>query len=162
MPDGNEEIGVLLSGGVDSSVALLRLKTAGYRNIKAYYLKIWLEDELSSLGECPWEEDLEYARSVCDMLDVPLTVVALQQEYYERVVEYTLRELRAGRTPSPDIFCNQRIKFGAFLERVGTEVPWVASGHYARIVETDVAQTRGGAPAPSGGAPEYHLYRGPD
>lgn len=178
VPEYDEEIGVLLSGGVDSSVALLRLKSAGYRNITAYYLKIWLEDELSSLGECPWEEDLEYARAVCDMLEVPLTVVSLQLEYYERVVEYTLSELRAGRTPSPDIFCNQRIKFGAFLERVGADVPWVASGHYARVIDAV-----GGAGAPSGnpgapgvsgrdpGAPggagtpaerEYHLYRAPD
>lgn len=182
----DEEIGVLLSGGVDSSVALLRLKSAGYRNITAYYLKIWLEDELSSLGECPWEEDLEYARAVCDMLEVPLTVVSLQLEYYERVVEYTLSELRAGRTPSPDIFCNQRIKFGAFLERVGADVPWVASGHYARVIDaaggagapTDGPGAPGvsgrdpGAPAAAGalgpgrGAPaaerEYHLYRAPD
>ena len=127
-------IAVLLSGGVDSSTALARLVEDGYRNITAYYLKIWLEDEMRRLGSCPWEEDLEYARAVCRRFDVPLQVVPLQREYYDTVVRYAVDELAAGRTPSPDIFCNRRIKFGAFLERIGYEsVDRVASGHYARL-----------------------------
>jgi len=128
----SKRIAVLLSGGVDSSVALWKLKEAGYKDITAYYLKIWLEDELSYLGSCPWEEDLSYARDVCRQADVPLEVVPLQMEYFDRVVEYALAELRRGRTPSPDIFCNQRIKFGAFLDAVDGSITDVASGHYAR------------------------------
>ncbi len=128
-----DPVHVLISGGVDSSVALARLREAGHTNLTAYYLKIWLEDDLSGLGECPWEEDLAFARSVCSSLHVPLEVVPLQLEYYDRVVEYTLSELRKGHTPSPDIFCNQRIKFGAFLENLD-KPGWIASGHYARIV----------------------------
>ena len=54
------KIAVLLSGGVDSSVALKLLKDEGH-DLTAFYLKIWLQDEFSFLGECPWEEDLEYA-----------------------------------------------------------------------------------------------------
>ena len=147
-PALNDSIGVLVSGGVDSSVALARLSAAGFKNITAFYLKIWLEDDVSSLGECPWEDDLGYARMVCRQFGVPLEVVPLQTDYYDRVVEYALKELRAGRTPSPDIFCNQRIKFGAFLERVGERTDWVASGHYGRIAETDTG--------------DFHLYRAPD
>ncbi len=101
--------------------------------ITAYYLKIWLEDEVSFLGECPWEEDLRYAREVCAAAQVPLEVIPLQEEYYQRVVGYTLAELRAGRTPSPDIFCNQRVKFGAFLEAIHQEADRVVTGHYARV-----------------------------
>ncbi len=128
-------IAMLLSGGVDSSTALVRLREAGYTDITAYYLKIWLEDEIRYAGSCPWEEDLQFARSVCRRLEVPLRVVPLQREYYDTVVQYAIEELRAGRTPSPDIFCNQRIKFGAFLDRIGYEsVDRVASGHYARLV----------------------------
>ena len=128
---------VLLSGGVDSSVALWELARDPGRDIAAYYLKVWLEDELDYLGECPWEEDLAYARSVCDSAGVPLTVVSLQLEYYDRVVSYAIEELRAGRTPSPDIFCNERIKFGAFLDYLerdgrGPDLK-IATGHYARI-----------------------------
>ena len=123
----------MLSGGVDSSVAL-RLSRADSRDeITAYYLKIWLEDELAHIGECPWEEDLAFARAVCEQLDVPLRVVSLQEQYYQRVVSYTLAELRAGRTPSPDIFCNLRVKFGVFWDRVQDYCDFIATGHYARV-----------------------------
>lgn len=126
-------VAVLLSGGVDSSVALRLLGDEARRGLTAFYLKIWLEDELSYLGECPWEDDLRFAREVCEGAGVPLQVVPLQREYHERVVSYTLAELRAGRTPSPDIFCNQRVKFGAFLDAVDPAFELVASGHYARV-----------------------------
>jgi rhodanese-related sulfurtransferase len=56
------EIAVLLSGGVDSSVALKLLLDQGHK-VRAYYLKIWLEDELAHLNSCPWEEDLRYAQA---------------------------------------------------------------------------------------------------
>lgn len=138
---------VLLSGGVDSSVALHRILDAGHRDVSAYYLKIWLEDELSYMGACPWEEDLEYARAVCGKAGVPLRVVSLQAEYYARVVQYAIDELKEGRTPSPDIFCNQRIKFGAFFDKVQEDYDKVASGHYALVEEWDGL---------------YHLLRSPD
>jgi tRNA (5-methylaminomethyl-2-thiouridylate)-methyltransferase len=125
---------VLVSGGVDSAVALHTLVARGEGTVRAYYLKIWLEDELAFLGQCPWEEDLGYARDVCAAAGVPLEVVPLQQEYYDRVVSYTLAELRAGRTPSPDIFCNQRIKFGAFFDAIGGSADRIVTGHYARIL----------------------------
>ena len=68
---GNMNVAVLISGGVDSSVALRLLQQAGH-HVTAFYLKIWLEDELSYLGSCPWEEDLAYVRAVCDSTCVPL------------------------------------------------------------------------------------------
>lgn len=128
------EIAVLLSGGVDSSLALHLLREEGH-TLRAFYLKVWLEEELSFLGDCPWEEDLRYARAVCAQAGVPLEVVPLQAEYLEKVVEDALDELRAGRTPSPDIHCNRRIKFGVFLQRLGGEFAKVASGHYACLDE---------------------------
>jgi len=111
------KIAVLISGGVDSSVALRLLKDEGH-DLTAFYLKIWLEDELSYLGQCPWEEDLKYVRQVCKVADVPLEIVNMQKEYWDTVVRYTIDECKAGRTPNPDIFCNQRIKFGHFYEKV--------------------------------------------
>lgn len=137
MPTTGVKTAVLLSGGVDSSVALHRLLAEGYRDLTAFYLKIWLEDELAFLGECPWEDDLVHARAVCDAAGVPLEVVPMQQEYQQRIVAYTLTELRAGRTPSSDVLCNQQIKFGAFVDAVGEGFGAVASGHYARRVERD-------------------------
>ncbi len=117
-PPRSDEVAMLLSGGVDSSVALRLLLDRGCA-VRAYYLRIWLEDELAHLSECPWEEDLRYARAVCDQLGVPLEVVSLQREYSERVVSYTLAEARAGRTPNPDILCNSAIKFGVFNDYIG-------------------------------------------
>lgn len=123
----------LLSGGVDSSVALHEALASGAEDITAFYLKVWLEDELESIGECPWEEDLEWVRAVCGTLGVRFEVVPLQRAYYERVVSYAVSELKEGRTPSPDIFCNQRIKFGAFYDYLGDEFDYVVTGHYARV-----------------------------
>jgi tRNA-5-taurinomethyluridine 2-sulfurtransferase len=126
------KIAVLLSGGVDSSVALRLLKDQGH-DLTAFYLKIWLQDEFSFLGECPWEEDLKYARGVCDQVDVPLEIIPLQTEYWDNVVSYTISEIKEGRTPNPDIFCNSLIKFGQFYEKIDPSFEKVASGHYARV-----------------------------
>lgn len=133
------KIAVLLSGGVDSSVALARLHEQGHE-LTAYYLKIWLEDELSFLGDCPWEQDLAYARKVCTQLGVPLEVVPLQEAYRDRIVSYTIAEVKAGRTPSPDVLCNTRIKFGAFLDAIDDTYDKVASGHYAQVLQGDDGQ----------------------
>jgi tRNA-specific 2-thiouridylase len=126
------KIAALLSGGVDSSVALGLLREQGH-NVTAFYLKVWLEDELSHLGTCPWEEDLGFAREVCRRLDVPLEVRSLQRPYWDRVVRYAISELESGRTPSPDVLCNQHIKFGAFFDEIDSSFERVASGHYARL-----------------------------
>lgn len=126
-----EDVAVLLSGGVDSSVALRKALETGAR-VQAFYLKIWLDDETAHLGECPWEEDIKYARAVCDQARVPLHDVPFQQEYWDRVVSYTIGEARHGRTPNPDVMCNSRIKFGAFYDRFSKDFDRIVSGHYAR------------------------------
>lgn len=131
-------IAMLISGGVDSSVSLRLLKDAGH-DITAFYLKIWLEDELAFLGECPWEDDLKYVRAVCEAAGVPLEIANLQKEYWDEVVSYVIAEAKAGRTPNPDVFCNSRIKFGMFYDRFGHDFDKVATGHYARTEERDDA-----------------------
>lgn len=131
------KIAVLVSGGVDSSVALARVvEQEPQAEVHAFYLKIWLEDELAHLGHCPWEEDLRYVRAITEQLAVPLEVISLQTAYHERVVAHALEELTAGRTPSPDLLCNARVKFGAFLDAIGDDYDFVATGHYARVDRT--------------------------
>jgi tRNA-specific 2-thiouridylase len=127
-------IAVLTSGGVDSSVALCRLADENIHELTAFYLKIWLEDDMAFLGSCPWEEDLDHVQAICRLTGVPLETVSLQQEYLSTVVDYTIRELETGRTPSPDLMCNRSIKFGAFADRFAEDYEFVASGHYARTL----------------------------
>lgn len=133
------KIAVLVSGGVDSSVALRLLKEQGHQ-ITAFYLKIWLEDELAFMGTCPWQEDLSYVQKVCDQADVPLEVVSLQKEYWDHVVTYTIAEIKNGNTPNPDVLCNSRIKFGFFCDYLAQHAHTfdkIASGHYAQVYDSN-------------------------
>ena len=127
-----KKIAVLVSGGVDSSVALALLQKQGHE-VTAFYLKIWLEDELSYLGECPWQQDLDFANGVCQKLSVPLQVISMQRVYYDRVIAYMLADIKAGRTPNPDVLCNQHVKFGAFYDAIDPSFDFIATGHYAEI-----------------------------
>jgi tRNA-specific 2-thiouridylase len=130
------KIAVLLSGGVDSSVALNLLKKEGH-DITAFYLKIWLQDEFTFLGECPWEDDLNYVRGVCKQLNIPFEILSLQNEYWENVVTYVIAEIKEGRTPNPDMFCNSLIKFGQFYDKIDNSFEKVATGHYANVAFYD-------------------------
>jgi tRNA (5-methylaminomethyl-2-thiouridylate)-methyltransferase len=130
------KIAVLLSGGVDSSVALRILKDRGH-DLTAFYLKIWLQDEFSFLGDCPWEEDLKFVKAVCEQNSIPLEILSLQNEYWDSVVIYTIAEIKEGRTPNPDMFCNSLIKFGQFYDKIDSTFEKIASGHYAKVVLDD-------------------------
>lgn len=124
------KIAVLASGGVDSSVVLKLLQGQGH-DVTAFYLKIWLEEELSFLGDCPWEDDLAYLRDICEKNTIPLQIIPLQKEYHDEVVGYAIEEIKAGRTPNSDLMCNSKVKFGKFYEKISSEFDLVASGHYA-------------------------------
>ncbi|MFT4311666.1 MAG: tRNA 2-thiouridine(34) synthase MnmA [Candidatus Woesearchaeota archaeon] len=129
------KIAVLVSGGVDSSVALALLQKQGH-DVHAFYLKIWLEDDVSYLGTCPWQEDLEYVQKVCSQLHIPLKIINLQKHYWERVVSYAIAEVKQGRTPNPDMLCNATVKFDAFFDAIDDSFEKVATGHYADIEKT--------------------------
>jgi len=123
-----------ISGGVDSAVAAARLVDAGY-DVHALFMRNWDEDED---GYCTAAADLQDARKVCDELGIPLHTVNFAAEYRERVFAHFLAELRAGRTPNPDVACNREIKFGVCFEharRLGAD--WFATGHYARSAVVD-------------------------
>ena len=129
------KIAVLTSGGVDSSVALKLLQQNGEKDLTAFYLKIWLEDELSYLGNCPWEEDLAYVQEICKQFKIPLEVLSLQKEYWQEIVAYSLNEIKAGRTPNSDLLCNSKIKFGKFYDKIDPAFDLIATGHYAQKTE---------------------------
>jgi tRNA-specific 2-thiouridylase len=120
-----------LSGGVDSSVTAALLQKEGY-NVVGVYMKNWTQD-LPGV-KCPWKEDLGDARAVAAVLDIPFKVFDFQTEYRKQVVDYMIAEYQAGRTPNPDIMCNQEIKFKLFLDAaVADGADMIATGHYAKV-----------------------------
>lgn len=126
---------LLLSGGVDSSVALHLLMEQGIRP-DLFYIKIGAEEE--GFGEdCASEEDLEICSWLAKRYGLQLKEVNLHQEYWDYVVGYMIETVREGRTPHPDMMCNRIIKFGYFNHRYGSEYDQIATGHYAskRVVD---------------------------
>lgn len=139
IPKGST-IALGLSGGVDSSVAALLLKKAGYQVI-GIFMKNWEGDDTDEY--CSASEDIAYAVTVCDKLDIPFYKVNFANEYWDHVFEYFLAEYQAGRTPNPDILCNKEIKFKAFLsyaKSLGAE--YIATGHYANLQHLPTGETQ--------------------
>ena len=138
-------IAALISGGVDSAVAVHRLVEQGH-DVHLFYIRIGLD--VSEGGDCYAEEDLEMCRAIAARYRLPLDEVSLHQEYWDNVMAYALKAVREGLTPNPDIMCNRMIKFGFFEERWGREFDLTATGHYARVVEMDDLKYLATAPDP--------------
>ncbi len=119
-----------MSGGVDSSVAAALLVEQGH-DVTGVYMKNWSED-LPGM-HCPWADDVADAKRVAVGLGIDFRVFDFQKEYKQNVVDYMIREYQAGRTPNPDVMCNQEVKFKVFLEACLKEgADYIATGHYAR------------------------------
>jgi tRNA-specific 2-thiouridylase len=133
MKSSDKKIIVGLSGGVDSSVAAFLLLEKGFE-VEALFMKNWDEDDEDEY--CSASEDLADAQQVADQLGIKLHTVNFSHEYWEDVFEHFLSEHKKGRTPNPDVLCNQRIKFKAFLDYAkDLGAKKIATGHYARIAE---------------------------
>ncbi|MEO5499113.1 MAG: asparagine synthase-related protein, partial [Candidatus Saccharimonadales bacterium] len=117
-----------MSGGVDSSLTAALLQEQGHK-VTGVYMKNWTQD-LPGM-RCPWADDLADAKRVAVQLGIPFKVYDFEAEYKHKVVDYMVAEYKAGRTPNPDIMCNQEVKFKLFLETAladGAEM--IATGHY--------------------------------
>lgn len=133
-----------LSGGVDSSVAALRLQQQGY-NVVGVFIKVWHPDFMV----CNWEQERLDAMRVAAHLNIPFLTCDAETEYRDEVAHFFINEYKAGRTPNPDVMCNQHVKFGAFLrfaQQKGAD--YIATGHYAQRTV--------------GAAGDYELQRGVD
>jgi len=119
---------VLMSGGIDSSVAALLLKNKGFEVVGFY------------LNYTPYcnPRDEEDARRVAEILNIPFYSLDITQEFEEKIIKYFVESYERGLTPNPDVLCNDLIKFGIILEKalsLGFEK--VASGHYAKIIKNN-------------------------
>lgn len=132
-----QRIIVGLSGGVDSAVAAALLQRQGHQ-VEGLFMRNWTEDD----AYCTAAEDFQSAQAVADVLGIPLHQADFSQAYKERVFADFVAEYEAGRTPSPDLFCNREIKFGEFARHaraLGADA--IATGHYARL-EHSVEKSR--------------------
>lgn len=122
-----KKVFVGLSGGVDSSVATLLLKKAGY-DVTGVFIKAWHPNFLP----CNWRSEMHDAMRICARLKIPFLLCDLEKEYKKEIIDYLIDEYKNGNTPNPDVLCNKKIKFGSFLkfaEERGAD--FVATGHYA-------------------------------
>ncbi len=123
----NDSIALLISGGVDSAVACHLLCRQGFKP-DLHYIKIGMQGEDYS---CTADEDIELSQATARLYGLSLTVTDLQQEYWDSVIAYTIRRVKQGLTPNPDVMCNRLIKFGVFEQRIGHAYTSIATGHYA-------------------------------
>lgn len=123
-----KSVAALVSGGVDSAVAVHLLKEQGI-NPHLFYIKIGPDRDTE--WNCTSEEDVEICRWLARKYGLRLDVIDLHSDYWEKVVGYTMEKARQGLTPNPDVMCNKLIKFGVFEEKVGHEFDFTATGHYA-------------------------------
>ena len=120
-----------MSGGVDSSLTAALLVEAGHQ-VTGVYMKNWTQD-LPGM-RCPWADDLADAKRVAVQLGIDFKVFDFETEYRQKVVDYMIEEYKAGRTPNPDIMCNQEVKFKLFLEAALEDgADMIATGHYAQV-----------------------------
>lgn len=122
-----------MSGGVDSSVAAALLLEQGYEVVGGF-IKNWSDSKDLWTGECQWRAERRDALRVAARLGISLLTFDFEERYRARVLDRVFAEYRAGRTPNPDILCNEEIKFGLFFQearRLGFD--GVATGHYARV-----------------------------
>ena len=128
-----QTIAVAMSGGVDSSVSAYLLKQQGY-DVFGLFMKNWEQDDE---GECSAKKDLADVKAVCQQLDILYHTVNLSQAYWNDVFERFLADYQAGRTPNPDILCNQYIKFDAFWQHAhALGATHMATGHYVRTEQS--------------------------
>lgn len=127
---------VAMSGGVDSSAAAALLKEQGHEVI-GMTLRVWSYESTAQCGSCCSPDDIDDARAVAEKLGIPFYVANVEELFKDRVVSPFVQSYLNGKTPIPCVACNQDVKFGFLLKRARQLGAKLATGHYARVSETD-------------------------
>lgn len=136
-----KKVMVAMSGGVDSSAALVVLKDS-YELIGVTLKLHDGEYEQSGLKTCCSLTDIEDARQVASRFGVMHYVYNFKEQFEEKVIKEFIHSYEIGMTPNPCIDCNRYIKFEGLLERaISLGCDYIATGHYARV-EFDAERNR--------------------
>jgi tRNA-uridine 2-sulfurtransferase len=133
-----ERVLVAMSGGVDSSVAAAILVEQGYDVVGAT-MKLFCHGEDLPDRPCCSLDSVNDARRICQQLGIPHYVLNLESAFGRDVVDDFVAEYDRGRTPIPCVRCNTFTKFRDLLHKADAiDAKWVATGHYARIVNGEL------------------------
>jgi tRNA-specific 2-thiouridylase len=125
-----------LSGGVDSSVALILLKKQEFEPMGVTLkLPVW-KNKVNTCHDnvCCTPASIKIAQKICQKLQVPYFVIEAQKEFQKEVITYFVKELKQYHTPNPCVMCNRNLKFQLLIELAEKmKIPYVATGHYAKI-----------------------------
>ncbi|MCX6809314.1 MAG: tRNA 2-thiouridine(34) synthase MnmA [Candidatus Berkelbacteria bacterium] len=131
-----QKIVVGMSGGVDSSMALVMLKEQGYQPVGvSLKYSVW-KDKCNNCKEnvCCSKKSFDFAKKICKDLGVEYFQIDVSDSFQKEVIDYFKRELKEKRTPSPCIICNAKLKFAKLLKFADEhKIKYVATGHYANV-----------------------------
>ncbi len=132
-----EKVVIAMSGGVDSSVCAALMVEQQFECV-GMTMRLWkgaeAEEAACSTQSCCGAESVEDARLVADALGIPYYAINFREEFWNQVVKVFAEQYFAGRTPSPCILCNEKLKFDTLYKKaVEIGAAKVCTGHYARI-----------------------------
>ncbi len=161
MAQDKKRVVVGMSGGVDSSVAALLLKEAGY-DVYGVTLNIWPDEDGPGAqnSACCGLGVADDAARVAGVIGIPFEVVDFKEPFQENVIDYFCDAYLKGITPNPCIVCNRYVKWEALLsyaDKLGAG--YIATGHYARVVQLQNGRYTLKRAAYEGKDQTYALYR---